>query len=71
MTEVVPCRLDDVPDGGSLPLDETDGRYFVCATHGARFRLEDGRCVDGPCAGAALTPIEIELRDGLVRLAER
>jgi hypothetical protein len=31
-----------------------DGTLLVCSTHGARFRVEDGLCVTGPCAGKAL-----------------
>lgn len=57
----------------SLPLDFGDGRFFddefdalVCCHHGARYRPDDGRCVDGPCAGARLTPLVVEERaDGL------
>lgn len=47
-----------------------DGRHFICATHGALFGLEDGRCVFGPCAGDRLDPVAIALRDGLVLLDE-
>lgn len=28
-----------------------------CALHGALFRIEDGSCVYGPCAGSRLEPI--------------
>ena len=40
------------------------GRYLVCATHGALFRPEDGYCVDGPCRGASLAPVQVCVRDG-------
>lgn len=36
-----------------------DGGYLMCHTHGALFRIEDGFCVAGPCAGAALTPVAV------------
>ncbi|WP_119460612.1 Rieske 2Fe-2S domain-containing protein [Rhodospirillaceae bacterium SYSU D60014] len=39
-----------------------DGRHVLCATHGALFRIEDGYCVAGPCAGASLTQVELRLR---------
>ena len=29
----------------------------MCAHHSAMFRFEDGVCIDGPCQGAALTPV--------------
>ncbi|MCG7897040.1 MAG: Rieske 2Fe-2S domain-containing protein [Candidatus Thiodiazotropha lotti] len=38
--------------------------YIQCVTHGALFRVEDGLCLRGPCAGDALSPIQVELRDG-------
>lgn len=46
-----------------------DGRHLLCATHGAEFRIQDGYCVKGPCAGKSLRPIRIA-RDGeLIRIA--
>ncbi len=41
-----------------------DRRHFLCATHGAQFRLDDGLCVRGPCRGAALAPAPVRVRDG-------
>jgi nitrite reductase/ring-hydroxylating ferredoxin subunit len=35
-----------------------------CRHHGAMYRVEDGVCVSGPCAGAALTELALEQRDG-------
>ncbi len=32
-------------------------RYIQCATHGALFRIEDGFCLRGPCAGQSLQPL--------------
>jgi nitrite reductase/ring-hydroxylating ferredoxin subunit len=32
-----------------------------CATHGALFRLEDGYCIYGPCNGASLQSIALEV----------
>ena len=37
-----------------------DGSLLVCSTHGARFRLEDGLCVEGPCEGKCLAPVVVE-----------
>lgn len=45
-------RLDYAP--GRFLLSE--GR-LVCAAHGAQFSLDDGRCVDGPGRGGALTTL--------------
>ena len=51
-----------------LPDRFLDGRreHVVCALHGARFRIEDGFCVSGPCAGDALEAVPAGIRDGAV-----
>jgi len=48
------------------PLDWVPDRFvsaetglILCATHGAMFRIEDGYCVAGPCAGQALQPVPV------------
>ena len=46
------------------------GDYIQCSLHGALFNIEDGHCVAGPCKGDALQSVELEVRDGLVYLAE-
>ncbi|HEY5070914.1 MAG TPA: Rieske (2Fe-2S) protein [Caulobacteraceae bacterium] len=64
--------LDRCPHAG-MPLAPFGDRYLTreadlifCASHGALFRLEDGHCVGGPCAGRALTPWPVAVRDGEV-----
>jgi nitrite reductase/ring-hydroxylating ferredoxin subunit len=59
------------------PLDWTpdrflaaDGRYLICATHGAQFTIANGFCVTGPCRGDRLTPVEFSLRDGAILLTQ-
>lgn len=55
-----------------LPLNidrlRTAGREMLCDHHPARFRFADGYCTEGPCAGASLVALPLELRDGLVRI---
>jgi nitrite reductase/ring-hydroxylating ferredoxin subunit len=46
-----------------------DGARFVCATHGAEFRVEDGLCLAGPCQGDRLTPVPARVEDGVVLVA--
>ena len=41
-----------------------DGRWLVCATHGAIYDPATGVCVEGPCPGARLTPLPLQ-RDGV------
>jgi len=41
-----------------------DGRYLICATHGAVFAPETGVCLEGPCPGARLERLPVASRDG-------
>ncbi len=54
--------LDWVPD----KFMSWDGCHLLCATHGALFRVEDGLCIQGPCAGDKLEPIALEVSSGEV-----
>ena len=58
--------LNLLPDRFLTP----DGALVVCASHGALFEKASGYCVAGPCAGGTLTPIALEIRCGLVMLAD-
>lgn len=46
-----------------------DGHHLQCATHGARFRPDDGYCVGGPCAGQSLQQVASQVKDGIVLAA--
>jgi len=50
--------LDVIP-GEFLNDDQT---HIECGTHLAQFRIEDGYCTEGPCAGDSLTQIKAEVR---------
>lgn len=41
-------------------------QHIQCSTHGALFRIEDGFCLKGPCAGEHLTPVPARVEDGAV-----
>lgn len=67
--------VDRCPHAG-LPLARTLDDYLTpCATmiacdwHGALFRIDDGRCVGGPCKGQALTPWPVRIADGSIETA--
>jgi nitrite reductase/ring-hydroxylating ferredoxin subunit len=47
-----------------------DGSLIVCTTHGAEFRIEDGRCIRGPCSGDHLEAVSVQIRDGLILVPE-
>lgn len=58
-------RLDARPDR-FLTMDETK---ILCGAHAALFRIEDGLCTSGPCAGKHLERVSVEVSNGRVRLA--
>ena len=43
-----------------------DGSLIQCSWHGALYRIEDGQCVGGPCAGARLMAWPVAVRDGMI-----
>jgi nitrite reductase/ring-hydroxylating ferredoxin subunit len=64
--------VDRCPHAG-MPLAPMPDRYLtregdliLCGAHGALFRPADGVCVAGPCAGKALEPWPVTIRDGAV-----
>ena len=54
--------LDVCPHAGwPLAIDDArrltrEGDLLLCVGHGALFRIEDGLCIGGPCAGRSLDP---------------
>lgn len=50
---------------------DASGQWLVCSTHGALYRPQDGVCVQGPCVGKRLQPIDLSERDGVVYWHER
>ena len=62
---------DNVCPHFGIPLDvgrgiKTFRNHVLCVNHYAAFRFDDGSCVEGPCLGASLRAIPIEVRDGRV-----
>ena len=56
-----------------VELDWQEGRFFddsglylICATHGAMYNAEDGRCAGGPCRGKGLTSLRTHESGGVV-----
>ncbi len=48
-------------------LDEKK-ENIICSMHGAKFTIEEGTCVDGPCDGVGLTRVDVEIVDGEILL---
>jgi nitrite reductase/ring-hydroxylating ferredoxin subunit len=42
---------------------ESSGLYLMCATHGAIYAPDTGKCVGGPCRGGRLRPVHVDERD--------
>jgi nitrite reductase/ring-hydroxylating ferredoxin subunit len=56
---------------GGRFVSEASGN-ILCATHGAEFRLEDGFCLLGPCAGYTLRGVVLSRDpDGLLRFQDQ
>ncbi|WP_431281008.1 Rieske (2Fe-2S) protein [Humitalea sp. 24SJ18S-53] len=61
-----------------LPLEMQPNRFLdgrkekiVCTAHGARFRIEDGVCIAGPCLGDELEAVAHQLdADGVIWVPE-
>jgi nitrite reductase/ring-hydroxylating ferredoxin subunit len=58
-----------------VPLDfapdrflSADRSHIVCATHGAKFRIESGECYGGPCVGDCLEKVPARVIDGMIRV---
>jgi len=45
-----------------------DNQALECKTHGARYRLDDGMCFEGPCTGRALMALELVVEDDALYL---
>ena len=72
--EVLAAYLNRCPHTGA-PLEwlpdqflDLENSFIQCAMHGALFRPEDGYCVRGPCVGASLDGLELEVVDGRLQV---
>jgi len=74
---VVRAYVNTCPHAGH-PLDLLPHRFLtadrsliVCASHGALFEPDTGRCVAGPCPGRSLRPLAVRVdAAGAVRLVQ-
>lgn len=64
--------VDRCPHAGMTLAEEADdyltsrGDFISCGWHGALFRIHDGYCIGGPCAGRSLTPWPVTVSGGRV-----
>ena len=50
-------------------LDD-DGELIRCATHGALFEINSGKCLAGPCIGKKLHKIPFEISNDMIIVKE-
>lgn len=43
-----------------------DGEHIQCSLHGARFTVNRGLCIYGPCLGQSLQSIELDITNGVI-----
>jgi nitrite reductase/ring-hydroxylating ferredoxin subunit len=43
---------------------DPNGTHLICGKHGSRFEVSTGACVDGPCRGAGLEKLRLNVLDG-------
>ncbi len=48
---------------------DADGALIQCAVHDARFFIDSGECVFGPCPGESLSKLDISVRGDKIYLA--
>lgn len=48
-----------------------DNFYIQCSIHAARFEVESGFCVWGPCANQSLTKADLHIIDNKIYLSEK
>jgi len=46
-----------------------DRAMILCSSHGALFETDAGRCLAGPCPGAQLRPVPLEVIGDLILIA--
>jgi len=50
---------------------DSDKTLIRCATHGALFQINNGKCLVGPCQGKHLQSIPFEIKNGEITIQEQ
>ena len=45
-----------------------ENAFIQCTMHGAKFRVDDGLCLRGPCQGMSLQTLSLHVHDGRIWL---
>ena len=57
-------NLEWVPD----QFLDINNELIQCSLHGAKFQIEDGYCIFGPCLGRKLKSLEIRIKEDHLQL---
>ena len=49
---------------------DEEGEFIICATHGAHYSPESGKCMGGPCFGVGLDLIQTQEEDGVLYIID-
>lgn len=60
------CHIPISMDWMDNQFFSEDRRYLICANHGATYEPTTGECVWGPCCGASLIRIPLEVDGGRI-----
>ena len=50
---------------------DADAALIQCSTHGALFRIEDGRCLAGPCKGKYIQAVTFNIDEGIIMVEDK
>lgn len=50
-------------------LFDPSRRFLMCGRHGAQFDVKTGACIEGPCQGQILAPLQLVIDDGDICIA--
>lgn len=62
----VPAEIDWKPGH----FFDRQGQYLICASHGALYAPDTGKCLGGACRKAGLAPLAVVEHDGAVYLSK-
>ena len=61
------CHISLTMDWVDNQFFTEDKRYLICANHGATYEPTTGECIWGPCFGAFLQTVPLEVRHDRIR----
>ena len=47
---------------------DMNNELIQCSLHGAKFTIEDGYCISGPCTGQKLLPLKVKIEEDMFEI---